>query len=711
MRERDSYLDEKGSASSPRRLPSRLSSAFRTGNGIKIKFNPPKSSQAPTPGRSAIRGPDDFPVISSGANKRESSINVEELRSSPTENAVLPLASPVPFLSSDFTKALEDSNRPTPAALPLQSKQIRTAPMYISDLESPRREETATAISYSLAPAKTRVVMNSYPILSGGTTSSAPRKPTFGKAAPKKVAVNVMNPFDVQTPTSIPEQVVTQSVTQQSISPPTREHNEIPASDEPLETSNTTISEVVDESTKEPLKIQDERPGNLFQDPVKAPAKRKVRKPLSIAKPRKEFNLEELLSPKATRVPAPATLALLREEEEPRNSTVPEIDQLLRMVTKQNENYSDKPLFWSDFRPPDPEVESALLAPSPREFSIAAEETPNALEESVVEESMERIPSPIPQSPPVEIKKMEIPSNFPEPPVPDVVDARERTVSPDGRDPLVDIPDVATALPDPSQDAGTSQQELAPPQPEIINQRDISPLRRNPQIRDITSLLAEYKADSKPEKPAEEEEHEPDLREERGRSMIRTSDLIEARLSWKSRLNEEETSRQEMALKERTVSPLSRNLVDQDVVAADRRARTISPFHRKKSNASIRKRRSKTPSPPQLRPTPPIPSAESSIKPKPRIIPSQPITAPRILSFRSNSTPRPASNAQFSQALSKFQDLASQNPNDISIASNEVTQRAIAGIYIPGSLREQAVRNLSRGQESGLNSRSGSQRR
>ena len=33
------------------------------------------------------------------------------------------------------------------------------------------------------------------------------------------------------------------------------------------------------------------------------------------------------------------------------------------------------------------------------------------------------------------------------------------------------------------------------------------------------------------------------------------------------------------------------------------------------------------------------------------------------------------------------------------MASTEVTQRAIAGIYIPGSLREQAVRTVSKSRE------------
>jgi hypothetical protein len=69
-RERDSYLDEKA-ANSPRKLPSRLSSTFRTGNAITIKFNPPKSSDTSAPIRAKNRQPNDFPIRSSSSAKME----------------------------------------------------------------------------------------------------------------------------------------------------------------------------------------------------------------------------------------------------------------------------------------------------------------------------------------------------------------------------------------------------------------------------------------------------------------------------------------------------------------------------------------------------------------------------------------------------------------------------------------------------------------
>ncbi len=56
------------------------------------------------------------------------------------------------------------------------------------------------------------------------------------------------------------------------------------------------------------------------------------------------------------------------------------------------------------------------------------------------------------------------------------------------------------------------------------------------------------------------------------------------------------------------------------------------------------------------------------------------------------------SGANFTQTLTKFQNLTTRNPKDVK-ASTEVTQSAIAGIYIPGSLREMAIRGFSRSPE------------
>jgi hypothetical protein len=69
--ERDSYLDEKDSIRSPTKLPSRDSSTFRTGNSITVKFNPPKSSDAPDPPRSALRRTEEFTIAAAPKPKKK----------------------------------------------------------------------------------------------------------------------------------------------------------------------------------------------------------------------------------------------------------------------------------------------------------------------------------------------------------------------------------------------------------------------------------------------------------------------------------------------------------------------------------------------------------------------------------------------------------------------------------------------------------------
>lgn len=174
-----------------------------------------------------------------------------------------------------------------------------------------------------------------------------------------------------------------------------------------------------------------------------------------------ELNLEQLLPQQSTRAPAPETLALLREDDQPRGSTKPEIDKLLRTVAQDNESLSDKPLFWSDFRPVDPEIERAMSPPPLREHSVR-------------EVSPDR---QIVDGPPM-------------------LDQRDRTLSPLRRNPVVDVAPVEAELFSPKlqEQIPTEQREQSPPQPESMEQRNISPLRRNPQMRNITSLLTENEA-------------------------------------------------------------------------------------------------------------------------------------------------------------------------------------------------------------------------
>jgi hypothetical protein len=170
--------------------------------------------------------------------------------------------------------------------------------------------------------------------------------------------------------------------------------------------------------------------------------------------------------------------------------------------------------------------------------------------------------------------------------------------------------------------------------------------------------------------------------------MIRTSDIIEARLSRLVAFEKEkpvdETAEGKM---DRLESPLRRNPINLVMPSEEQRNRTISPLRRNPFNTNPAKRNSRTLSPLLRAPLKPIPTPATSREESP---------------VRRNPTvTRPPSNANFSQTLSKFQNLASQNPNDVLWASNEVTQRAMNGIYIPGSLREYAVRNLSKSRERG----------
>ncbi|KAH7393510.1 hypothetical protein BKA64DRAFT_676364 [Cadophora sp. MPI-SDFR-AT-0126] len=274
------------------------------------------------------------------------------------------------------------------------------------------------------------------------------------------------------------------------------------------------------------------------------------------------------------------------------------------------------------------------------------------------------------------------------------------------------------------------------------------------------------------------EETERDGGEHRGRTMIRTSDIIEARLSINSQTQEDRKSLQALEARLSSAvqrsqpiissrapqdevkkiemidvekSPLRRNPVDiasipkislhrrtktlppprQHIPRANvekRRSRSLSPativnkflqldqspvppprspLRLKSRNTTITKRRLTTFSPPRL-PNPslqPIPRSIASDDSPLRRNPAQ--GYPPMVSFTTDSrppassgrVPKAASNGLFAQSLSKFQNLASQNPHDAMMASTEVTQRAIAGIFIPGSLREQAVRTVSKSRE------------
>lgn len=243
----------------------------------------------------------------------------------------------------------------------------------------------------------------------------------------------------------------------------------------------------------------------------------------------------------------------------------------------------------------------------------------------------------------------------------------------------------------------------------VDEEREVSPLRRNPPFEPfeaITSLLDEQQGGATKLK----EEGGADEYESRGRSMIRTSDIIEARLSG---LAQADQSREEILQQRGRKDELddfgpASPAPPQRSITPDQEHRIQTPPKRKPVAAQQVSNKNSSPltSNSLSRPV-----SVTSAAVTPRRDESSPLRrnppgigpSPRpVLDAR----PTASSNAkEFSQALSKFQTLVSQNPQDAVVASNEVTSRAIAGIYIPGSLREQAVRNLSKSRERGTGER------
>jgi hypothetical protein len=122
---------------------------------------------------------------------------------------------------------------------------------------------------------------------------------------------------------------------------------------------------------------------------------------------------------------------------------------------------------------------------------------------------------------------------------PTMLDHRDRTRSPLRRNPVVDVAPAEAELFSPKlhEQISTELQKQSLPQLEPTEQKNISLFRRIPQMRSITSLLTENEALAS---FSELEVVEASDREERGRLMIRTLDIIEARLSVIARHKEPE---------------------------------------------------------------------------------------------------------------------------------------------------------------------------
>jgi hypothetical protein len=746
-KERDSYLDEKNFPINQKKLPSRLSSASRTGNAMTIKYNPPKSSDAPPPTRSAFRVKN---TATASSNDSERSIpppgsavteNKPEIASSPLAPS-WPLTLDLAFPRDSPSKESLDMTLPT---WPLNFDTTEKAPELTKETQVPQFPDKLKAVAtdpvipvqHQKTPTEqTSTVLKSEPVKETAWIDTE----IFNED--NKVEKLIENPFldaEDELPSvdlmsgALHTDEVSSEVIEEKAEPP---HTDVPALVEPP----------INPFEEAPFELEPEPPMNPFEEvpfelepeptadnPIKPTSKRPDNIPpkseeIEATDQRLDMTPEKLLPPQSTRVPSAKVLALLREEEPARTSTVPEIDTLLRIVAQQNENTADKPLFWSDFRPVDPEVEMAMsLTPlmdafPPRNASYVPPEVSirKSLEDLNPITQIQPTKSPLPYDIVVgEVNQAESFSPLPLPPVAFTVTKQQEPVRP----------------PSP------------PPPPPLTpkEERELSPLRRNPQIRNIASLLAEREEIVISYTEEEEEEAQnvlkPNDREERGRSMVRTSDIIEARLSRISRVEEtlkEEEEEQVQKDNERTVSPLRRNPITPVAAPPRTEETTTSPQQRNLSEATfVAKRKSRTVSPPRnalvslnardrtqspLRRNPVDLDAVTSIRDRTRsplrrnpstvrtgdekhkkspLRLASNVAATQAPSSAIGVVPRPSSNAAFSQTLSKFRTLAAQNPNEGIIASTEVTQRAIAGIFIPGSLREQAVRNLSKSRERG----------
>lgn len=388
-------------------------------------------------------------------------------------------------------------------------------------------------------------------------------------------------------------------------------------------------------------------------------------------------------------------------DEQLRYSMGSEIDAMLRAVSQQSDLVDDEPSAWRD------SFTRTALSP-PLSESSSPSPTPS------------RSPSPEREAPP---ERDEAEARA-------LAEARDRTISPLRRNPVFNF--------------AFEEAEPLPPLPVLVERGDPSPLRQNSPFQPIGPLLEEDPADDSPEEPVEEAEEAEELEEAeesddrmtRGRSMIRMSDIIEARLSRVAQVRkekemlEEEEEDDEMVTEDEEVdspptSPVAIVISSPTDGPQMLRTSTLSPLRRNPVTFPEPSSTVATPKPPGFRPQKssplptssllrPIPTATAALSREgsplrrnpPGLYASSPLAndaqdaaAGGAEAGRPAAARPAASSALFSQALTRFRDLDAQNPQEAALASNEVTSRAIAGIYIPSSLREQAIRNLSKSRE------------
>jgi hypothetical protein len=678
-KERDSYLDEKDDARSPRAIPTRNSSVPRTGNGMTLKFDPPKLSDAQPPPRSALRQPKDFQDFPSSKPSKTTAFKAD---------AVEVYESPA---TPPFPKKLSKS----PLTLSFISKEASPAAQI--DTEWPFQVNVVEDLAPIIGPAPTPKPIT--PIIEEKVETAIPAHFSFAFNEP-------LRPVDEKQ--QIAEEIYTAA----------------PAT----------------------LSREDLKSGDFIVDPFKDPAEEPVSKILiedeERTKPSMEYyeDYEKTFAPEFS-VLDPFTdqdsisvyLDDLDEEYLDRESIDEEIPQPVEIpppepvVVETEQTLSPMPVVDSDPEiqaPIEEKIEEPAIVPTkllveeqPEEIipqrNLAEQELePEVLSPIVVAENLrystiseidslleeltngsesERTETPEPLTPaltrePLLPRKGADNSAF--------IEERDRTRSPLRRNPVIAAEINTFSLPPVPP---IPEEQPSPP----MNMREASPLRRNPQTRHVSSLLAEHRAETQSDEPGADmeskEEEEQDECAHRGRSMVRTSDIIQARLSRIAPKEQGEAVEQE-AMK---VEPVPKNtpVVEypaiSGIVAAVQTDRMLSPLRRNPSQppnlSTVLKRRSQSLS--SKPSSPPTSPSSSLLRSTPEA--TKATTALSTPSALLRPVQQDRGNNQFSDALSKFQTMAAQNPFEGVMANNEVTQRAIAGIYIPTSLREQAVKNYS----------------
>jgi hypothetical protein len=638
---RDSYLDEKNFAASPKKLPSRYSSSARTGNAITLKFNPKKSSDSPAPS---------MPAIPHTESRKSLSFSLERnsIETLVADRGVDFPASALP--AWPLTLSFMNKVNVVPKSPVASIHEIRPIRKDIPAAHSPKDVSSQLESKALSSPRYVQPKIPTVPAVAQTSVATKPPRPPQEESRRKVTA----------TPRTL------------VVAPPPS-----PPPPPPLP------------SPLPPALLKVESPETSpFDDPS-------------------EDSIEGM--------------ALDSLPTEPRESML--VDNLATYPTYDQ---------WRNSTASEPETE---IVPKP-EMEIVPEPEIAGTPEPELEETTEPMVEWAPPSPPLmaQVFEDEIPVEEiqQDDEVATIAYQAERPSTPVKQAPTFEVDIIDAELPSPAATESPPHgwpQLLAPAKTMSI-ERSVSPLRRNPFVSDMTpspiepqELLPvvpmdededEYEDDLEVEDESEtedevddEDEDVTDIREERGRSMIRTSDVIESRLSGIQAAIEEQKlvdvveSHPEL---ERTFSPLRLNPVDRSMapVPVVPRSRTKSPL------AANPKRRSKSLSPPPRSNSLRRVIINNSLSRENSPLRQNPVRAPPVPPVGANTklsaaaiASRPQARDKFAQILSQFKFMADENPVDSAKASQEVTQRAIAGIAIPISMREQAVRNSGKSRERG----------